>query len=119
MLTAGVDIGGTNIEIGLVNDKYDVVDRTKKPTPKTGPQAVVETIAELIGSFKDKPLAAGVGIPGAVDKDKIVKVPNLENWDGNYDFMAHLRKSLGIPVAVPCAVGAGVAVSRPMRDANG
>ncbi len=99
MLTAGVDIGGTNIEVGLVNDKYDVVDRAKKPTPKTGPKDVVKTVTELIGSFKQKPLAVGVGIPGAVDEDKIVKVPNLEHWDGNYDFIAHLRKSLGIPVA--------------------
>jgi glucokinase len=99
MLTAGVDIGGTNIVVGLVNDKYQVVDRAKKPTPKTGPKAVAKTVADLIGSLKDKPIAAGVGIPGAVDGDKIVKVPNLEHWDGDYDFIAHLRKVLGFPVA--------------------
>ena len=99
MLTAGVDIGGTNIEVGLVNDKYEVVDRAKKATPKTGPKDVIKTIGELIESLEDKPLAAGVGIPGAVDKDRIVKVPNLENWDGDYDFIAHMRKALGMPVA--------------------
>jgi len=99
MLTAGVDIGGTNIEVGLVNDKHDVVDRAKKPTPKTGPQDVVNTVTELVNSLKQKPLAVGVGIPGAVDEDKIVKVPNLEHWDNDYDFMARLRKSLGVPVA--------------------
>lgn len=99
MLTAGVDIGGTNIEVGLVNDKYEVIDRAKKPTPKTGPKDVVKTVAELVESLKEKPIAVGVGIPGAVDRDKIVKVPNLENWDGNYDFVANLRKALGVPVA--------------------
>lgn len=100
MLTAGVDIGGTNIEIGLVNDAYEVVDRAKKSTPKSGPDDVVDTIVELIGSFGDKPLAAGVGIPGAVDGDKIVKVPNLENWDSDHDFAGRLRKALGMPVAL-------------------
>lgn len=99
MLTAGVDIGGTNIEVGLVNDDYEVVDRAKKPTPKTGPKDVVKTIVELIDSLDDKPLAAGVGIPGAVDGDTIVQVPNLENWDADFDFVAKLRKALEIPVA--------------------
>ncbi len=99
MLTAGVDIGGTNIEVGLVDDKYEVVARAKKPTPKTGPGDVVTTIVELIESLEDKPLAVGVGIPGAVDGDRIVKVPNLENWDGDVDFIARLRKALGVPVA--------------------
>lgn len=99
MLTAGVDIGGTNIEVGLVNGKYKVVERAKKPTPKTGPKDVVKTIAELIDSLKKKPLAAGVGIPGAVNGDTIVQVPNLENWDADYDFIARLRKALGMPVA--------------------
>lgn len=98
MLTAGVDIGGTNIEVGLVDDKHEVVGRAKKPTPKTGPGDVVTTIAELIESLEDKPLAVGVGIPGAVDGDRIVKVPNLEKWDGDVDFVGRLRKVLGVPV---------------------
>ena len=99
MLTVGVDIGGTNIEVGLVNDQYEVVDRAKKPTPTSGPKAVVATIVELIGALAEKPLAVGVGIPGAVDDQTIVKVPNLENWDGDYDFVAQLGKALGVPVA--------------------
>lgn len=99
MLTAGVDIGGTNIEVGLVNDKHEVVDRAKKPTPETGPKDVVKAIADLIEAFDDKPIAVGVGIPGAVDEDKIVQVPNLENWHGDYDFVAQLRETLGVPVA--------------------
>ena len=100
MLTAGVDIGGTNIEVGLVDDDYKVVDRAKKPTPKTGPKDVVEAIAELIASLDEKPLAAGVGIPGAVDGDTIVQVPNLGNWDEDFDFVGQLRKALEMPVAL-------------------
>lgn len=99
MLTAGVDIGGTNIEVGLVNDEYKVLDRAKKATPTTGPKDVVKVIGELLGSLEGKPLAAGVGIPGAVDGDTIVQVPNLENWDAGFGFVAELRKALGIPVA--------------------
>ena len=99
MLTAGVDIGGTNIEVGLVDDKHRVVDRAKTATPETGPEDTVNTIGKLIDSLKDEPHAVGIGIPGAIDNDTIVKVPNLEQWDGDYDFIARLRESLGIPVA--------------------
>lgn len=99
MLTAGVDIGGTNIEVGLVNDQYEVIDRGKQPTPTSGPEAVVKTIAELIDGLAEKPVAVGVGIPGAVDDQTIVRVPNLENWEGDYDFVGHLGKALEVPVA--------------------
>lgn len=99
MLTAGVDIGGTNIEIGLVDDNHEVVDRAKQPTPDTGPRDVVDVIVTMLESFNDKPVAVGVGIPGAVNRNKVVKVPNLENWNGDFDLVAHLEKALGVPVA--------------------
>ncbi len=99
MLTAGVDIGGTNIEVGLVDDRHRVVDRAKTATPETGPADTANTVVKLIKSLKDEPRAVGIGIPGAIDNDTIVKVPNLEEWDRDYDFIAKLRESLGIPVA--------------------
>ncbi len=100
MLIAGVDVGGTNTEAALVNDKHRVVARSKKPTPKEGPDAVIDTIRELIDSLKKKPGAVGVGIPGAVNGGKVITVPNLPHWSAGIDLGKRLRTSLGLPVAL-------------------
>ncbi|QEC48297.1 hypothetical protein FSW04_12435 [Baekduia soli] len=34
MLIAGVDVGGTNIEVGLVGDGHRVVARARRDTPR-------------------------------------------------------------------------------------
>lgn len=100
MLTAGVDVGGTNIEVGLVTDGHEVVARCKRPTPSEGPAAVVETIHDQLASLNESPLAVGVGIPGAVSDDEVTTVPNLPHWNAGGDFKKRLDKALGIPVAL-------------------
>lgn len=40
MQVIGVDVGGTNIEVGLVDDDHQVLERGKKDTPQAGPEAV-------------------------------------------------------------------------------
>lgn len=100
MLVAGVDVGGTNIEVGLVDGRHQVVARSKKSTPQDGPGAVIATIGELIDSLKEKPAAVGVGIPGAVNAGKVMTVPNLPHWSADIDLGKRLSKTLGLPVAL-------------------
>lgn len=45
-LVAGVDVGGTNIEVGLVDKDHQVVARAKAATPTGGPDEVLDTIVE-------------------------------------------------------------------------
>ena len=56
-VVAGIDIGGTNIEVALVDDDHRVVDRAKGLTPTDGHDAVVERVAELVGKLDDRPSA--------------------------------------------------------------
>lgn len=100
MLVAGVDVGGTNIEVGLVDDDDVVVDRRKSNTPKGGPAAVVDVIVDLVSDFGEDVGAVGVGIPGAVHDGVIVRVPNLENWDGDVELRDLLTDRLQVPVAL-------------------
>ncbi len=96
----GVDVGGTNIEVGLVGDDHEVHSRAKGATPTGGPDAVMDAIAELVGSLDGDPIAAGVGVPGVVHEGEVLTVPNLANWTERVDIGTVLRDRLGIPVAL-------------------
>ena len=100
MIVAGVDVGGTNIEVGLVQPDHEVVARAKRDTPRGGPEAVMDTIVELIESFDEAPAAVGAGIPGVVFEGEVLSVPNLENWIRQVDVGGELERRLEVPVAV-------------------
>ncbi len=100
LLVAGVDVGGTNIEVGLVDDRHQVDAREKVPTPTEGPDAVLSVIADLIRAVGGSPIAAGVGIPGVVHEGRVLTVPNLANWHERVDVVGDLGERLGVPVAV-------------------
>ncbi len=100
LLVAGVDVGGTNIEVGLVDDQHKVHAREKAPTPTEGPEAVLSTITELIEAIDGDPIAAGVGIPGVVNDGQVLTVPNLANWHEQVDLERELGERLGVPVAL-------------------
>lgn len=100
MQVAGVDVGGTNIEVGLVDDHNEVLDRRKVNTPRGGPKAIVDAIAELIDDFHAAPDAVGVGIPGGIHEGTIVHVPNLDNWVDDVDLGDMLAERLRVPIAL-------------------
>ena len=103
MLTIGVDVGGTNIQVGLVDDDNSVVGRAKTSTPTKGPASVVKAILAAIdeagGSSKDV-AAVGIGIPGSVHNGQVVQVPNLAGWGEAVDIRAPLSEALGVPIAL-------------------
>lgn len=100
MLVAGVDVGGTNIEVGLVDDEHQVLVRAKRDTPDGGPDAVIATIVELVESLQQTPDAVGAGIPGVIHDGRALTVPNLENWVAAVDVGAALEQALGVTVAL-------------------
>src|SRR5215470_2313261 len=74
-MRAGVDLGGTKIEVLIVDGDQDIRGRARRPTPaEGGAAAVVETIARTVEEAADAAAAdvgrltgVGVGSPGAVD----------------------------------------------------
>ncbi len=103
MITVGVDVGGTNIQVGLVDDDHNVVGRAKRPTPRKGPNSVIETILDAIAGADGDPVeiaAAGIGIPGAVHGGEVVQVPNLVGWDGPVDIRTPISDALRVPVVL-------------------
>jgi glucokinase len=107
MLVAGVDVGGTNIGIGLVDDDHAVVGRTKAGTPRSVAD-LVDLITVGIGGLDRAPEAIGVGLPGIIDAGRVVQAPNLEGWDDDTDVPALITERTGIPAVLVNDAQAGI-----------
>jgi glucokinase len=105
-LTVGVDIGGTKIAAGLVDEHGQVVRHERTESPATQPAEIVRTIGELVRSLTsslgdDQTVeAVGASAAGFVDKQRatLVFAPNLA-WRDE-PLKDHLEKELGLPVIV-------------------
>ncbi|HQZ33996.1 MAG TPA: ROK family protein [Ilumatobacteraceae bacterium] len=100
LLVAGVDVGGTNIEVGLVDDGHTVRERAKHDTPAQSPHKIVSTIVKLIEGLDGVPSAIGIGIPGVVHNGRVLEAPNLAGWDESFDIVGEIRHRFGVPVAL-------------------
>lgn len=80
-LTIGVDVGGTKIAAGVVDEKGVIGARSRRETPSEDPAAIVETIIAVTRDLAaDHEVdAVGVGSAGFVDsaRSKVMFAPNL------------------------------------------
>ena len=74
MYQIGVDIGGTNIKIGLVDDSLELLEQASIPFPHEGAQTVADRLAEAVrggltaaGITEAQRQSIGVVIPGSID----------------------------------------------------
>ncbi|MFL6137494.1 MAG: ROK family glucokinase [Frankiaceae bacterium] len=68
-LTIGVDVGGTNVRAGVVDDSGCIIHRVQRSTPVANREAVLASIAEAIRecSAAHAVAIAGVAVAGFVD----------------------------------------------------
>lgn len=80
-LTIGVDIGGTKIAAGLVDEDGHILEQMREATPNRDPAAVEHVVVELIGQLRaDHDVSAvGIGCAGLVDetRSRVLFAPNL------------------------------------------
>ncbi|MDF5758468.1 ROK family glucokinase [Spongiactinospora sp. TRM90649] len=71
-LTIGVDIGGTKLMGGLVDDDGRILAQTLRPTPADDPDKVAETIADVVRELAHghEVEAVGLGAAGFVDESR-------------------------------------------------
>lgn len=101
----GVDIGGTNIVIGLVDETNQCLSLRKFATEvHRGPAAIIQNIALLIQELAElagEPvLAVGIGVPGFVDHKTGISVNAVNLGWLNYPVAAELRKLLNLPIFI-------------------
>jgi glucokinase len=101
-LTVGVDVGGTKIGAGLVDERGNLVARDRTESPATDPAAIVHAIGTLVRSLVDPGEVEAVGVcaAGFVDKQRstVVFAPNLA-WR-NEPLRERLQQELDLPVVV-------------------
>ena len=104
----GIDLGGTFIKGGIVDDSGELIIDDKIPTEREkGDFAVAKNIAELCKTLLDKMQfnvsdvsGVGIGVPGLIDGDKgrVVYSNNLD-WK-NFDIVKETEKLTGLKVVI-------------------
>ena len=101
-LTIGVDVGGTKVAGGLVDEDGTVLARTRRPTPGSNPREVEDAIAEVVAELRaDADVeAVGIGAAGFVDlaRSRMIFAPNLA-WRDE-PLRDEVSARVGLPVVV-------------------
>ena len=101
--TIGVDVGGTKVLGGVVDEFGAVVKTARRETPREGGRALTQAIAdvarELMAEFKVD--SVGVSAAGFVSSDRktMLATPNIADWNG-VDLDYELTSLIGLPVVI-------------------
>ncbi len=102
----GIDVGGTNLKAGLVDEAGNIVRVERVPLDFQGPEKFAETLAELSKQvIQEKVRWVGVGLPGAVDGGDVLFTTNIpmENVPLEQLFRRHLDLPLLLGNDADCA----------------
>lgn len=107
-IAAGVDVGGTNIVCGLLDEHGNVIIKRKYATARdVEPHVQLEGIASMIkqlckeaGIEEDQLEVAGMGIPGLVDPEQGISLRAVNlHWE-QVPVASILQEKLGKPVYI-------------------
>jgi glucokinase len=80
-LTVGIDIGGTKIAGGVVDESGAVLADARRESPAAHPTAIVDSIADLVAELRAAHPVEAVGISAAgfvdLDREQVLFAPNL------------------------------------------
>lgn len=100
----GVDLGGSHIAIGAVDNNGKVIEKFEKRITKTEKKNIKKTIEEYIVEKtkmlqeKYKITSIGIAMPGTIENGVILKSVNLELK--NYPLLDKLKESINIPIKI-------------------
>ncbi|WP_068254075.1 ROK family glucokinase [Janibacter corallicola] len=106
----GLDIGGTKVSGGVLDEEGRILVRTRRDTPdrSNAPRVVEDTLVEVVDELLamaeedgiDRPLTVGIGAAGfvAADRSTVVFAPHL-SWRDE-----PLRESLGCRIDLPITI---------------
>jgi glucokinase len=99
-LTIGVDIGGTKIAVGVVDEDGTLLARVRRETPATDADLIEDQVAELVAEMRTEHQvdAVGVAAAGFIDSANgvVLFAPNLA-WRDE-PIMSDLQRRIGLPV---------------------
>lgn len=102
----GVDIGGTKVAAGLVNEAGEILFHVRVPMVAEGSaddgfNSVCDAIESAMQSGGEPVRAIGVSSPGPLDPTRgvILKTPNLPCWR-NFPLLEKIEQKYGLPTRV-------------------
>ena len=99
----GIDLGGTKIEIALVDAMHGVVYKDRVPTPQHSYSAILDAISALVDKTVsqqkiERPASIGIGIPGCLDPaTQLVRGSNTVVMNGK-PLQVDLQQRLGVQI---------------------
>ena len=99
----GVDIGGTKVLGGIVDEAGNILTTHREDTSKAGGRALTETIIGVIQELLSQHDAASVGISAAgfvsSDRQTMLATPNIAGWNG-VNLKAEISREINLPVVI-------------------
>jgi len=84
--TIGIDVGGTKVLGGVVTETGEILETTRRETPREGGSALTQTIADVALELSKKYPVASIGVSAAgfisSDRQTILATPNIAGWNG-------------------------------------
>ena len=107
MYYIGIDLGGTNIAVGVVNEEGSIVAKAETPTLASRPYSeLVKDMADCTkraiaeaGLTEDDIHSIGIGIPGVASKDGVVIFCTNLGWR-NVPIRAEIQQYINKPVFI-------------------
>jgi glucokinase len=101
-MNIGVDLGGTNIRVAVMDDNGIIIEELGCPTEaENGPLPAIEKIIAMIQSLQEKHAvrSVGIGAPGPLDAKRgiIIEPPNLSSWK-NIELTKMIESAIHLPV---------------------
>ncbi|MFV0255296.1 MAG: ROK family protein [Erysipelotrichaceae bacterium] len=95
----GVDIGGTNTRVSLINDKYELLSRLQFATDNRNPNVTLKKINEAIASFDKEIIGIGLSCPGPLDllNGIVLDANNLHGDWHHFSIVKELSSLTGLP----------------------
>lgn len=101
-LTIGVDVGGTKIAAGVVDEEGRIVARARRESPATDSGAIEDAIAEMVRELATGRVVVGVGVAAAgfvdAQRSTVLFAPNLA-WR-NEPLKRELEDRIGLPTVI-------------------
>ncbi len=84
--TIGIDVGGTKVLGGVVNENGEILTTARRDTPREGGRALTQTIADVANELLNEYQVDSIGVSAAgfisSDRETILATPNIAGWNG-------------------------------------
>jgi len=94
----GIDLGGTNLRVGVVSEAGQVMRRIKTPSSENILERILDTVSDL---FTKKAAGIGIGVAGLIDRinGKVLISPNLHVVE-EIHLVEVLKEKFKVPVFI-------------------